>query len=262
MTETGMLLTKPLLTNDIPGVVGEPFDSVKVGIADPDADHTNGTQFLALGDVNGTEILSKNPGNSIPIKFCLLSLYFAFSDAAIEGELMVQGPTVFSRYWQKESATQDAFTPDGWFKTGKLLFSCFVIALVDIHCFTGDTASFCDGVYHILGRTSVDIIKSAGYKISALDIERHLLAHPSISDCAVVGLDDAMYGQKVAAVVVLERDASPMELQELNEWLSNLIPAYQLPRELIVLETMPRSLIGKVNKKDLVREVFGEGQRA
>lgn len=54
-------------------------------------------------------------------------------------------------------------------------------------CLPGDTAVFADGVFRIVGRTSVDVIKSAGYKISALDVERHLLAHPDIQDVAVIG---------------------------------------------------------------------------
>ena len=68
---------------------------------------------------------------------------------------------------------------------------------------SGDTFSYEDGVYKILGRTSVDIIKSGGYKISALDIERHLLAHDDITDVAILGLPDMTWGQKVAAVIVL-----------------------------------------------------------
>ena len=62
---------------------------------------------------------------------------------------------------------------------------------------TGDTAQYTDGAYRILGRTSVDIIKSGGFKISALDVERHLLTHPNIEDVVVVGIPDVTWGQKV-----------------------------------------------------------------
>ncbi|KAJ7346446.1 Acyl-CoA synthetase member 3, mitochondrial [Desmophyllum pertusum] len=61
---------------------------------------------------------------------------------------------------------------------------------------TGDTAAYKDGVYRILGRTSVDIIKSGGYKISALEVERHLLAHDDITDCAVLGKPDPVWGER------------------------------------------------------------------
>jgi len=67
----------------------------------------------------------------------------------------------------------------------------------------GDTAVYEGGTYRILGRTSVDIIKSGGYKISALDVERHLLAHPDIAEVAVIGVHDITWGQKVPAVVVV-----------------------------------------------------------
>ncbi|KAK7913245.1 hypothetical protein WMY93_013456 [Mugilogobius chulae] len=85
-----------------------------------------------------------------------------------EGELLVRGASVFREYWNKPQETTESFTADGWFKTG-------------------DTAIYKDGVYWIMGRTSVDIIKSGGYKISALEVERHLLAHPDIIDVAVIG---------------------------------------------------------------------------
>uniref|UniRef100_A0AAX7V6R5 Acyl-CoA synthetase family member 3 n=1 Tax=Astatotilapia calliptera TaxID=8154 RepID=A0AAX7V6R5_ASTCA len=115
-----------------------------------------------------------------------------------EGELLVRGPSVFKEYFNKPQETRESFTEDGWFKTG-------------------DTAVYKDGVYWIMGRTSVDIIKSGGYKISALDVERHLLAHPDIMDVAVIGAPDATWGQKVTAVVQLKRGKS-MTLPELKTW--------------------------------------------
>ncbi|XP_045888400.1 malonate--CoA ligase ACSF3, mitochondrial isoform X1 [Micropterus dolomieu] len=115
-----------------------------------------------------------------------------------EGELLVRGPSVFKEYWGKPRETRESFTDDGWFKTG-------------------DTAVFKDGVYWIMGRSSVDIIKSGGYKISALEVERHLLAHPDIIDVAVIGAPDATWGQKVTAVVLLKKGKS-MTLPELKTW--------------------------------------------
>lgn len=63
---------------------------------------------------------------------------------------------------------------------------------------SGDTAQYVDGAYKILGRTSVDIIKTGGYKVSALAVETHLLGHPDILDCSVIGLPDITWGQKVS----------------------------------------------------------------
>uniref|UniRef100_A0A672GPC7 Malonate--CoA ligase ACSF3, mitochondrial n=2 Tax=Salarias fasciatus TaxID=181472 RepID=A0A672GPC7_SALFA len=153
-----------------------------------------------------------------------------------EGELLVRGPSVFKEYWNKPQETRESFTEDGWFKTG-------------------DTAVFKDGVYWIMGRTSVDIIKSGGYKISALEVERHLLAHPDIIDVAVIGAPDATWGQKVTAVVQLKKGQS-MTLPELKTWAREHMAPYMIPTGLVLVEEMPRNQMGKVNKKDLLRHFF------
>ncbi|XP_066514998.1 malonate--CoA ligase ACSF3, mitochondrial-like, partial [Hoplias malabaricus] len=118
-----------------------------------------------------------------------------------------------------------------------------------------DTAVYKDGVYWIMGRTSVDIIKSGGYKISALDVERHLLAHPDIADVAVIGARDATWGQKVVAVVQLQKGKT-LTLPELKAWAREHMAPYTIPSGLIVVEEMPRNQMGKVNKKDLLRRFF------
>ncbi|XP_067853643.1 malonate--CoA ligase ACSF3, mitochondrial isoform X2 [Heptranchias perlo] len=119
----------------------------------------------------------------------------------------------------------------------------------------GDTVVYRDGVYWILGRTSVDIIKSGGYKISALDIERHLLGHPDIADVAVIGAADVTWGQKVVAVVQL-REGCSLSLKELKEWGREHMAVYSLPSELVLVEEIPRNQMGKVNKKDLLRHFY------
>ncbi|XP_071369429.1 malonate--CoA ligase ACSF3, mitochondrial [Centroberyx affinis] len=153
-----------------------------------------------------------------------------------EGELMVRGLSVFKEYWNKPQETRESFTADGWFKTG-------------------DTAVYKDGVYWILGRSSVDIIKSGGYKISALEVERHLLAHPDIMDVAVIGARDTTWGQKVTAVVQLKKGRS-LTLPELKTWAREHMAPYTIPTGLVLVEEMPRNQMGKVNKKDLLRHFF------
>lgn len=105
------------------------------------------------------------------------------------GELLVKGDNLFKEYWGKPEATAEAFDSEGWFKTG-------------------DTAASKGSppYWRILGRTSVDIIKSGGYKISALDIENKLLEHPDIAECAVVGLDDETQGQIIAAIIACKEN--------------------------------------------------------
>ena len=114
-----------------------------------------------------------------------------------------------------------------------------------------------DGNYKIVGRTSVEVIKSGGYKISALDIERHLLEHPSIRDVAVVGLPDMTWGQVIAAVLVL-KDGHTLSMDELKNWAGDKMVSYHIPKVRKVLEEMPRNAMGKVNKKDLLKKVFPE----
>jgi len=154
-----------------------------------------------------------------------------------EGELLIRGPNVFREYWGKPEATAKEFTSDGWFRTG-------------------DTSKVEGGIFRILGRTSVDIIKSGGYKISALDIERVLLAHLDITDAAVLGVEDPTWGQKVAAVLVLRSGSPKMGLEEVKKWVSDKLPSYQAPREVRILSVMPRNAMGKVNKKELLKTVF------
>ncbi|XP_056382019.1 malonate--CoA ligase ACSF3, mitochondrial isoform X2 [Hyla sarda] len=179
MTEIGMALTNPLNGPRVPGSVGNPLPGVHVRIA-TEIPQKEGSSYtvLAQGNATGTEVSE------------------GFEDR--EGELQVKGPAVFKEYWNKPQETKEAFTPDGWFRTG-------------------DTAVYKDNCYWILGRTSVDIIKSGGYKISALEVERHLLAHPSITDVAVIGAPDATWGQRVSAIVKL-REGHTLSLRELKEW--------------------------------------------
>jgi malonyl-CoA/methylmalonyl-CoA synthetase len=145
------------------------------------------------------------------------------------GEIQIKGPNVFQSYWNKPSATQETFTEDGWFKTG-------------------DVAHLDAGYYKILGRSSVDIIKSGGYKLSALEIEEVLRIHPDIEDCGVVGLPDEEWGEVVAAVLVLKNVISK---EEINTWLRERLPGYKVPRLYQFVEELPRNAMGKVTKNDL-----------
>ena len=146
------------------------------------------------------------------------------------GEIQVKGATVFSEYWRREKATADSFTDDGWFRTG------------DIAVVEGES-------YKILGRNSVDIIKSGGYKISALEIEEVLRTHPEIADCGVVGIADDEWGELVAAVLVLK--ANNLNTNELNSWIRERLPAYKVPRRYYIASDLPRNAMGKVTKNDL-----------
>ncbi|MCL6259309.1 acyl-CoA synthetase [Aquiflexum sp. TKW24L] len=145
------------------------------------------------------------------------------------GEIQVRGGNVFKEYWGKPEATAKAFTSDGWFKTGD-------IAVVD------------DGYFKILGRDSVDIIKSGGYKISALEIEEVLRKYPGIKDCGVIGIPDEEWGELVGAALVTELE---VDVNVLNIWMRERMPAYKTPRKYLVVEDLPRNAMGKVTKNEL-----------
>ena len=143
------------------------------------------------------------------------------------GELEVRGPTVFMEYWQREDETRAAFR-DGWFRTGD-------VAVVE------------DGSYRLLGRTSVDIIKTGGYKVSALEIEEVLRLHPAIAECAVVGVADDDWGERVSAAVEL-RAGAELSLGELQAWAKSQLAPYKIPRALQEVTALPRNAMGKVVK--------------
>jgi len=145
------------------------------------------------------------------------------------GEIMVRGGGVFLEYWGRAEETRAAFR-DGWF------------------C-TGDVAVLEDGAYRILGRSSVDLIKTGGYKVSALEIEEVLRTHPEILECAVVGIADAEWGQRVAAAV--EVRGGSLELEELKDWAKQWLAPYKIPRSLCVVPALPRNAMGKVVKSDV-----------
>ncbi|XP_033211790.1 malonate--CoA ligase ACSF3, mitochondrial isoform X1 [Belonocnema kinseyi] len=222
MTETGMVLTNPLEGERIPGTVGNPFPSVEVRITKPESQGGNDTSVLVYGTSKKTHVVTK-------------------SQEPISGDLQVKGDSVFKKYWNKPDVTAKSFTSDGWFKTG-------------------DTAQYENGVYKILGRTSVDIIKTGGYKVSALEVETALLGHSDIIDCAVVGVPDTTWGQKVAAIIVL-RPGTEVILSQLRTFGKKSLPEYAVPTILKVVDKIPKNSMGKVNKPDILKTFFVENQK-
>ena len=156
----------------------------------------------------------------------------------VPGEIRIKGPNVFLEYWNDAKATRESFH-DGWF------------------C-TGDVAVVETGYYRIMGRSSVDIIKSGGYKLSALEIEGALLNHESISECAVIGVADETWGETVTAFVVLKPDTT-LSLGELKAWCKERTSPYKIPKNLRIVDSLPRNAMGKVEKPVLKAWVRAEG---
>ena len=150
-----------------------------------------------------------------------------------------------SRYLYNDQATRSAHDNDGYFKTG-------------------DLARREGPYYFIIGRASVDIIKSGGYKISALEIEHEILELPYVAEAMVVGVVDDEFGERVGAVVTLDhqgfergRMRKGITIDGLREDLRGKLPGYKLPTVLRVVESeLPKGPTGKVQKKKLGPELF------
>lgn len=156
----------------------------------------------------------------------------ALVEAGTPGEIEVRGPSVFKEYWVRPDATRDAFR-NGWFRTG-------------------DTAVVENGVYRILGRTNIDIIKTGGHKVSALEIEEVLREHPSIAECAIVGVADPEWGERVAVAVVLRQECL-IDLDTLRTWSKQRLAIHKVPSRLLTLSELPRNAMGKVTKPAIAK---------
>jgi len=198
MTEIGMGLSNPLGGERRPGFVGSPLPGVDVRLVDDEESP------VADG---------------------------------IAGQIQVRGPGVFSEYWERPEETAEAFTEDGWFRTG-------------------DQAVVEDGAYRILGRSSVDILKTGGEKISALEIEDALRSHEAVADCAVVGVPDGEWGERVCAAVVLSRETNP---ESLRAFAKQRLAPYKVPKDVLFVDELPRNAMGKVMKPS-VRTLFLSGE--
>ncbi len=152
-------------------------------------------------------------------------------DGETVGRLQVRGPTMFDGYLNRPEATAEAFDADGWYRTGD-------VAVID----SGD-------MHRIVGRESVDLIKSGGYRIGAGEIETALLGHPDVQEAAVVGLPDEDLGQRIVAFVVA---SSELNAEELINYVAQQLSVHKRPREVRVVDALPRNAMGKVLKKQLL----------
>ncbi|KAF2254465.1 acetyl-CoA synthetase-like protein [Trematosphaeria pertusa] len=238
MTEVGMALSCGLSFADrVDGSVGWPLPSVQARLVDTET-----------GDIikEGEEV-DPETGHER------------------HGEIQLRGPTIFREYWRNPEATAKEFVDDAdgwgkWFKTGDVAVRRKVEG-------TGKSAQdWAHGpLYFIQGRKSADIIKTGGEKVSALEIEREMLSLPQVSEVAVVGLPSEAWGQKVACVVVLSgtgktagRGGRPWSALDMRRELKEILANYKIPQEMKVVESIPRNAMGKINKKQLIKQIWGE----
>ena len=224
MTEAGMALSGGLdFADRVDGSVGWPLPHVEVRLVDTETD-----EVIKPGE--------DRTGDGKPR----------------EGEIQLRGPTVFQEYWQNEQATTGVFVEgeDGggkWFKTGD------VAIRQEVEGTGKNTQEWTRGpLYFIKGRKSVDIIKTGGEKVSALEIEREMLSLPQISEVAVVGVPSDQWGQKVAAVVMLNPDKAKTGrggkiwgLMDMRRALKDKLANYKIPQELKVVASIPTNAMGK-----------------
>ncbi|MDI9834576.1 acyl-CoA synthetase [Streptomyces sp. KAU_LT] len=154
-------------------------------------------------------------------------------DGESVGEIQVRGPNLFTEYLNRPDATRDAFTADGWFRTGDM-------AVRDP-----------DGYVRIVGRKATDLIKSGGYKIGAGEIENALLEHPGVREAAVTGEPDPDLGERIVAWVVPADPREPPSAEELADHVAGRLAPHKRPRRVRYLDVLPRNDMGKIMKRAL-----------
>jgi malonyl-CoA/methylmalonyl-CoA synthetase len=197
MTETIMNLTNPYIGERRAGTVGGPFPGQEARVVD-----VRTRDPLPPGEI---------------------------------GEIEVRGPHVFNGYWNRPEATAEAFTPDGWFKTGDL--------------------GWCseDGYFTITGRAR-ELIISGGYNVYPREVEDVLETHPDVAEVAVVGMPDSDLGEQVVAVVVPVKGHTPNSA-DIIAFCREQLASYKKPRQVVFVEALPRNALGKVQKPVLVEQL-------
>ncbi|MEU9828855.1 acyl-CoA synthetase [Micromonospora chersina] len=148
------------------------------------------------------------------------------ADGAAMGELQVRGDTLFDGYLHRPDADAASRTADGWFRTGD-------VATVGP-----------DGWHRIVGRAATDLIKSGGYRIGAGEVEDALLGHPGVREAAVVGTPHPDLGQQVTAYVV----GDGLREAELIDFVARQLSVHKRPRQVRLVDALPRNAMGKVQK--------------
>jgi malonyl-CoA/methylmalonyl-CoA synthetase len=175
----------------------------------------------------------RRPGSvGFPLPGVELRLDAAHDDAEkppATGEILLRGPNVFRGYWKRPDATAEAFTADGWFRTG------------DLGAFDAD------GYLRIVGRAK-DLIITGGYNVYPREVEDVLRTHPGVADAAVAGVPSDEWGETVSAWIVPAGDLDP---EELIEFARERLARFKCPRVVRIVEELPRNALGKVVKHRL-----------
>ena len=201
MSETLMNISNPYAGNRRPGSVGKPLPGISIRLVDPAA--ADATQEV---------------------------------DAGATGEVLIKGANVFPGYWRQPEATRDAFTPDGYFRSGDL------------------AVRSSDGYYTLQGRKT-ELILCGGFNIYPREIEEFLCEQPAVSEAAVVGVADNVKGQIPIAYVVFAGEA--LDEESLRACCREHLASFKAPRKIIRVEALPRNALGKVQRHLLQKEKCG-----
>ena len=190
-----VLMANPVTESRVPGTVGLPLPGTECRVVDPE-----------------------DPGRDV--------------EPGSPGELLVRGPQVFSGYYGKPEATEEAFA-DGWYRTGDIV--------------TIDEAGF----VRIVDRIK-ELIITGGFNVAPTEVENALRQHPDVADAAVVGLPSAHAGEEVVAAIVVDGETD-VDVEGIREFARGILTPYKVPRRMFVVDELPKSLIGKVLRRQ-VRE--------
>jgi malonyl-CoA/methylmalonyl-CoA synthetase len=155
------------------------------------------------------------------------------------GDVEVKGPNVFAGYWRRDDATREAFTDDGWFRTGDL-------GRLDD-----------DGYLHLVGR-SKDLVISGGLNVHPTEVEQAVDSLPGVAESAVVGMPDPDLGEIVVAVVVPVPGAT-VEESAVRFACRERLAGFKVPKRVVVVDVLPRNAMGKVEKARLREQLAQNG---
>jgi acyl-CoA synthetase (AMP-forming)/AMP-acid ligase II len=163
-------------------------------------------------------------------------------DGDTPGELQVRGPWIAAGYYE-DPRSPESFSADGWLKTGD-------IATIDSH-----------GYIRLVDRAK-DVIKSGGEWISSVELENELMAHPQVSEAAVIGVANARWGERPVACVVLRPGAEPTAdtKVDLRAFLEPRVAKWWLPDDIVFLDYIPKTSVGKFSKKELRHLLASTGE--
>jgi fatty-acyl-CoA synthase len=198
----------------------------------PQHDHLSENEKMNIRAKQGTAF----PG--VELRIVTDDGTLAPTDGKTMGELQIKGAWTVSSYFKTNN--QESFTQDGWFKTGD-------VSTIDE-----------DGYMEIKDRTK-DLIKSGGEWISSVALESALMAHPKVKEAAVIAIPSEKWVEKPLASIVLMNNEDPVSDEELIEFLSRDFVKYQIPKDYVYMDEVPKTSVGKFDKKE-IRRLFSEGK--